>query len=176
MFCIGPAARRTVKVVDALAIHICLLAAALGSPSFNTRESATAELHQAPPHVVALLADHADLEIRHRVAAALNTQRRRDVAAYLDSLERTPWIDALPEGWPERCGLMSCYLDLVPKDIPNAPPEWPRHREAMRRYCLAELTLAETKSLMLQIPSPYHWFSGGSWICWDVEKGRQRLD
>lgn len=87
--------------MDALAIHICLLAAALGSPSFNTREAATAELHQAPEHVVALLAWHTDPEVCRRSAVEMERRRNEVVASITPPNGAWPRLDVTIFGTEE---------------------------------------------------------------------------
>jgi hypothetical protein len=157
--------------VDTISLITGLTLVAVSSPSFEVRNRFP--LHHTPPVCLALAQQAAsdDLEVICRVAAALDQQRRERVAAYLDNAPIIPWIDAINPLWrsdidADRGAWISGYLASVPwaTDRINGPPEWPRHRLAMRAYCVAELDLPEVRRLFASIPSPYHWWQDQGWV------------
>lgn len=132
--------------MDAISLHVALLAAFLGAPSFDRRENATIALHATPPHIAVLLTCHTDPEITCR-AIRVSREQRRDWAygmvqrMHAKQFDRLPWIDGL-----HRAGdfgqTVRNYLELARQDPPPAGwTQWMEYRVATRlwlRDCLTD--------------------------------------
>lgn len=110
--------------MDAALLQLAILAALLGSPSFDVREKATSQLGSTPPPVVFLLAHHPDLEVRRRVAPFAAELVWREIDAEW-SVRQYPWVDAV-EGQPWQ-GIELPYGGDYPHDT-----GWPNYRAATR--------------------------------------------
>lgn len=133
--------------MDAIGLHVAILAAFLGAPSFDRRETATAVLfHDTPPHIAVLLAHHTDPEITSRAIRVSREQRRAwaiDMAQRMRAkqFDRLPWIDGL-----HRAGdfgqTVRDYLELARHfPPPNGFTQWLEYRVATRlwlRDCLVD--------------------------------------
>ena len=117
-----------------------LLLAQLASPRFADRQRAEVALRQmgavAVPYLLA--AEYSpDADVRRRVTGILLTHRQEQHAREWDALcqrwpvAELPWLDSLPEGYPEKWDILARSLK---GDIAGIPGAYPMYRRATRNF------------------------------------------
>jgi len=133
--------------MDAFGCWIGLLIALQAEPSFAVRETATESLgcfgEAASPWLAATRA-HPDAEVVWRSARLLD----RNHVAWLDSLGKLPWIDALPVSCRDRGLIVSEHLT---DNASGSPPDWPGFRQATRNWLADRLRLGMDRRTVLEI-------------------------
>ena len=119
-----------------LALRIALLILALDSNSFRDREQAFHDLLSLGEIAVPQIAQikSASQEVMARRQKLLDAQKPRIVARLLS--EESPWIDALPFDFPNRCDIIQRYLprDDVQEDSRSQKGTYPTYRAATRAW------------------------------------------
>lgn len=121
------------------AFYAVVLIACLDAHSFRQREAAHAALEQmggaAYPAIV--LARGRSAEQRMRLDRLREGIRFASYRRILNHFSELPWLDLLPDSWPDRCGVINRQLQCVYAEGPSPTTGlYPAYRDATRKYIL----------------------------------------
>lgn len=114
-----------------ICVLLFLLLDQLGSDSYFHREGVSKILEVLDTPVIYYVGmSHPDLEVRKRSEFLLEDWSKVNPVDY----PVLPWIDMLPDDWPDRLKVLNCYLGDARNLIGWNGSEWPDYRQATGFY------------------------------------------
>lgn len=132
---------------------LAVLVLQLGANDFAARERASAALRALGEPVVPALwraTNHDDPEVRRRAVMLLDDWRN----TFRPSCgSPTPWLDMLPQDYPERQTVIQTYLDIVRNaGLPVAGgADWPKYRVATELWIDAQMVAKARRADVVRI-------------------------